>query len=286
MNYANIMTQFEDTGLLRPVTESAIFLPDGTEIPNKKALVFEDDGSYISTVGKKYKIIQNEEVFSHVAEALVDSNLDLEGLSVATSGSSNSGRHLAKLTLPSHLFETSKGDKTAMQILVRNSHDSTWKFSVDVGGFRMACANGQVWGDYLSAYSNLHTQNYAIERLTGHLDGMIDQFDTMGSQWIKMQGIKIDDNQAKAIILDYLNKKWATIEKKESYFESAKTTAPIELWMLWNNYKKEMGSTLWAMYNVLTDYGSHIGESINPAVLEVRRQENIFPTINNYLMAA
>ena len=42
-------------GLLREVESVDIFLPDGTKIADKKALLFKDTGEYVSTVGHKFK---------------------------------------------------------------------------------------------------------------------------------------------------------------------------------------------------------------------------------------
>ena len=286
--YNDLMDKFEVTGLLRTVKEVEIYMPNGEVIPNKKALMFEDDGSYISTVGKKYKVIQNEEVFSRVAESLVESGLDLEGVTVDYMGSANTGRHLAKVTFPNHTFTMSKmgqGDETALQQLFRNSHDGTWKFAAETGGFRYACTNGQVMGEYVQAYANMHTKGFNMDSLIHHLEHSLEDFDKMGDAWIRMQNIMLNETQVQDIILDYLGKKWETLDQKFKHFDAKTMTSAKELMLLWNNYRREMGPNLYAMYNVLTDYATHVGDSISPAVLTTRRSEKIIPAISQ-LMAA
>ena len=55
------------------------------------------------------------------------------------------------------------------------------------------------------------------------------------------------------------------------------------LWDKWNtHYRGALGSNLWAVYNTLTDWGTHIqSKSVNVAGIQQRRANQIQKIIND-----
>lgn len=263
--YNHIMEQFESQGLLRPVEEANLYTKEGGIIPDKKALRFADDGQYISTVGNRYHVIQNSELLSKLANSLVESDLKLKGIKVYHSQSVTGARNLVKITLPEHHFETAKGDITELQVLSRNSYDGSWKQVLDIGGFRVACANGQVWGDYMTAVSNRHTPSFDIGHMAEYLSHAIDAFKDMGKRWLKMQGIKIPQETAEDLILEYLGKRPLNKEDRELILTSGRAHAVQTLLESWATHKHDMGPNLFALYNTLTHHATHTEEYKSPA---------------------
>ena len=273
MQHSTIMNRIEKAGILRPVKTVEMFMPNGEVVPNKKAIVNADDESFVSVVGGAYNVIQNEEVFDRVATSLLKSNLDLTGLDVAADTSATCARQIVSFKLPAHQIETSKNDTTQMQIVVRNSLDGTWMFRTDVGGFRIACANGQVYGDFTNAYANRHTKNFNIEAL---LDGIVassEIFTNLGLEWARLANIDLTRDQAVDFFLQFLGKK---LKDKDQLLGSDRAATVHEVLGLWDDYSEEMGSTAYAAYNVMTDYASHVGEKKSIAdVIDVRQKQVI-----------
>jgi hypothetical protein len=300
---SEIMDQFEATGLTRKVIERPVFMfpeagerdvnsgrfkkQEGILIEDRKALVFEDDDTYISTVGAGYQVIQNEDVFSSLTDGLISSGLNLEGLEVIAHGT-NDARNMAMINLPNHAIFEGTPDETYMQIVARNSHNSSWKQSIDVGGFRIACTNGQVAGNIVPVYSNRHTASYEIERLSEYFDKSIDGFDKMGALWVRMQKTVITDVDAYAMILKYLNKTAAAelmISENVVLIEQFENQKRFkEVVTLWNKYKDIMGSNLYALYNAFTDDASHV-DSKKMAQAITDRQAKIIPALTHKLAA-
>jgi len=280
---SRLMESFEKTGLLRAVEEVAITLPDGSIVPDKKALIYRDDESYISTVGNRYTVIQNEEVMGRLSSSLVESNLNLKGFKVDHSSSSTTARNLIKITLPEHHIETSKGDSTLLQILARNSYDGSWKQMIDVGGFRMACANGQVWGDAMNAFDNRHTGNFDIAVMAEYLSHAIDVFKEMGAQWLTLQKKKLTKTQAEDAILYYLGKKIVDKDDRQRILTSERSTAVQAMLESWGSYKDELGSNAFALYNTFTQHASHVQDVTSPADAELIRGKQVHKAMSTVM---
>jgi len=278
-----LMGQFEKTGLLREVTTAELSLPNGNILTDKKAIVYADDDSYIATVGNRYQVIQNAEVMEKLANALAESDLNLKGASVNHSSSATCARNLIKVTLPEHNIETSKGDSTCLQILARNSYDGSWKQMLDIGGFRMACANGQVYGDIDKVCHNRHTQGYDVAMMAEYLSHAIDVFKEMGAQWLTMKKTKLTKTQAEDAILHYLGRRNLTKEDRESVLTSERATAVQSLLESWTSHKTDMGSNLFALYNTLTYHASHVDDLRNPADAQIIRGQLLTQAISPLL---
>ena len=275
-----LMSAFESTGLLREVKEVELTMPNGKLVPNKKALLYADDDSYISTVGNRYSVIQNEVVMEKLSSALIESGLNLKGFSVGHSSSFTHARNLVTITLPQHQIETSKGDATSLQLLSRNSYDGSWKQQLDIGGFRMACANGQIWGDMITAYSNRHTSRQSVIEMAEYLSHAIDVFKEMGTQWLTMKKSKLTKAQAEDLILEYLGKRVLNKEDRERILTSERSLAVQSMLNSWAEYKEELGSNAFALYNTFTSYATHVGDMKSPADSQVIRGNRIAKIIS------
>lgn len=252
-----IMTQIENHGLLRPVYEVPLLLPNGQEVPNKKAILFEDNDSYISTVGSSYEVISNESAFSSIADSLIQSGLNLEGMTTTVSSSKTKSRNLVHFHLPAHRLEVLEGDEVDLQIVARNSYDGSWKMSTDVGGFRIACANGQVRGDYRQSYSNRHTSSYDGNVMVDRMIESVNAFAELGKQWLEMTGNKITRDQAIDSILVYLGKKLKDGQTRHELIEAPRQTLLRSTIDKMDSYIDELGLNEYAVYNTMTDDATH-----------------------------
>jgi hypothetical protein len=251
-----IQDQIGSHEIFDKVETRPMFLEGGVEVPFKKAVVKSSDGTPVAVVGNKYRLIQTSEVMERFAESIDDSGLDTNGLSIDVSMSPNAIRNIVKFTFPEHSLETKKGDITNLQICNRNSHDGTWLSQIDVGGFRIACANGQVFGDFISAHKARHTTGISFDDMAEGLGHSIEMFEQAGERWIQYKRQKVNQEQGQNIVLDYLGKTFDTVEERVAILDR-KSGRRDQMIDKLEDYSKDMGRNVLAAYNTLTDDATH-----------------------------
>jgi hypothetical protein len=243
-----------DPIIMSTIREEPLFLKDGREVSNRKQLVRNVDDKMLSVVGKNYKLVQTETVVDRFATSIENSDLNIEGM---TASSSNwEIRSIIILRFPKHSIETRKDDPTELQLAARNSWDGSWPFKVDVGGFRIACANGQFDGDFISAFSSRHTRNLTFDGMVDGLDRSLEMFQSAGEKWLSYRKIKLKKDDAQLVLMEYLGKSFEDDEEKIAYLDR-KSARRDEIFEKMDNYGKDMGWNLLAAYNAMTDDASH-----------------------------
>ena len=257
------MNLIEDTigknEILDAVALKPLFLEDGDPVPFKQAVVKKSTGKPIAVVGNKYELIQTEAVINAFANCIDTSALDTNGLDIKVSQSPNAVRSIVKFTFPEHSIATGKDDNTHLQISLRKSHDGSWPTQIDVGGFRITCANGQVVGDFISAFRTLHTKRASFAGIKDGLGASIHMFEEAGSRWLEYKKTKINEEQGQDIVLDYLGKVYETEEDKWTALDRVSSRRDT-MFEKFGGYSKEMGRNVLAAYNTLTDDATHGSE--------------------------
>lgn len=108
-------------------------------VPDKKVIT-KDDGSYISTVGKNYSIIDNKNYFDTIIENLSDGGVDYEPKAVWVEG--NGKRTTMILKLPQFEMYSGTSEAMDMELRIRNSLDTTLAADTVLGFLRLICTNG------------------------------------------------------------------------------------------------------------------------------------------------
>lgn len=143
--------------------EAPLTLPDGTCVPDHKALLRGDDGSYLSTVGKGYKVVQ----FRDLAEAGMKAANDF-GAIWHTAGLL--GKNGVRGWLLADLGDFAVvGDRSPVKkyVLLHNAHDGTTAATLMNAATRVVCENtlGVALSERDGArWTIRHTAN-ALERL-------------------------------------------------------------------------------------------------------------------------
>lgn len=240
-------------GALQTVTMEDIFLAGGTHVPSKKAVVV--GGEPVAVVSPKYKLLHNEVAFSSLARAIETSGLDTTDLDIRISTANNGGRALAEFIFPAHEVVIGKTDVTQLRIVARNSYDLEWRYSTLAGGFRLACANGQVIGTYVDAYSGKHTPTLDVNKAADSLKVAANMFQQEGLTWVQMAKAPVSDQRAFNFLKRYMGvSSTMTIQECE---EKSPTVGIHRAWINWRNEKEILGSTFWALYNVLTNLATY-----------------------------
>ena len=175
-------------------------------------------------------------------EVILASNLDRTGMTKKIDQSHKGAKTIVTYTFPAHEIEIAPGDSVQLRIMVLNSYDGTWKFMSMVGAVRLACMNGQVVVDALSSYSAKHTSTLDTDVAIAKMETALEVYEA---------NVKIWQQYAKTGITN------ATATKIFEQVAGKSDRLQVLLEETFLKYKAEMGTTVWALFNTLTDWSSH-----------------------------
>ena len=267
--YQNLMSKIEDAGLLFNVIDQRVYLQDGTEVPNKRALINSNSGKIMSLVSDSYKVVTNEEIFTGFCKSIEASGLDITDAQVKVKQTDTGARNIVDFVFPAETIQV-RGDEsaTALQICALNSFDGSTRYITKAGGLRIKCLNGQVLGDIVGSYSSTHTANLNVDVGAQRVIEMIEQFNRASDYWSGMMETPVSVETAQKVIKQFLRIKDQETEKRNVRYETMMT--------LWNDYKREMGANVYALYNAMTHYVSHPFKTYNrPTEANIRQRDRI-----------
>ena len=121
------------------VDTAPVYLADGTLIPDRQAVVRQDTGAYLATVGSDYQVRQYDDAFSILDDAIRDS-----GVWIETAGALGRGERAWMLAnMESEIDILAKGgrDKVMGRFLVGSSHNSSQAHYGKLTLGRVVCNN-------------------------------------------------------------------------------------------------------------------------------------------------
>ena len=196
--------------------------------------------SLSSIVTDKYQIIQHRDVYSAVANKLMDLNIPI-------SGRLDNGNDYVKADLifgdnQYNIKDDAKGIKLGIRVI--NSYNKKTSFRLEMYGYRIICQNGMSFGDKMG-----------VRELTFHT-GSEKTYDMIAETTAKFVTDVINSNKK---LQDYVSKMMADstdyqtalsiieklITRKKHYDEMKKLL------------EKKSAPTRWDIYNAVTDYVSH-----------------------------
>jgi hypothetical protein len=269
-----------------------------SRIPNKLALVRDDNIESLGVVSDSYQIAQHPDAFRTVERIIADSELDLTGVERTISVSHGGARAYAIYSLPAHTIETDKGDPSALQISARNSFDGSWCFHVDIGSVRMICTNGQVFIEDFAMFKSKHTRGLNMAHAARKLSNAVEVYANEVERWKEWKQTGVTSARAFMIFGKVANCK---------AINSFHTTNPLDLLeepeiyrnktlvRLWDHYRanerKALGSNLWAVYNTVTHWATHTPATKstaqkNIAAIKVKRQDTVRSVFKELALAA
>ena len=230
----------------------------------KRVIYNQQNNKLINVVGSKYKLeYQPTECINIVEEMLVNSGLDLTGLTRRYDQSHDGGRYLTCYSLPAHAFDIGNGDENIPEVIHRNSGDGSWPFTIEAAVNRGVCANGQVLLDPWATYTAKHTRSLNPLHGAAKIAQCISTLDREKERWAAWKQESISDMEAFKIFAKAAKFKVDPVMTLQEIF-SSKTwlngrTKDIKF--LWNQYiNKEvpaLGSNEWAVYNAMTHWSTH-----------------------------
>ncbi|MGH7405450.1 MAG: DUF932 domain-containing protein, partial [Candidatus Methylomirabilales bacterium] len=210
---------------------------EGAQAPDFHAVVREDTGAVLGIHRGSYKLVPNRAIFEPFEEAITQSGIALEGISVQE-GIAYAGRTVVReYTFPAVTLEPRVGDVVEFKMKVVNSYDATNAFRALMGGRRRLCLNGMVGQEQHALAYARHTNGFSSQRAVDGIRKAMERYLALDGEWKRWAGRPI------------------TAEAAGQVFEAMPGSNPRRLEVLTQAWKAEVaaaGPTVWALYNALT----------------------------------
>ncbi len=258
-NATKVLDGIAESGAFFDVKAEEVYLANGTAIRDRVAVTRADTGECVGLVGRKYKIVTNEEVFTSFVHSLDRSGLDLAGATIDTSFSWAGARTFSQIVLPAHQFTVGdSADTQAIRIIAKNAYDGSTKFNVQAGAYRFVCTNGMVFGDRLASYASKHTHGLDLKVAADSVAMVLETAMNAKDKWEKMIGVKCTPAQAYyCFALASRNVKAAQEGMPKEYEDWS--PAMRKMMDIWTNNSQILGLNAWALFNSLTEFATHWG---------------------------
>lgn len=153
-------------------------------------------------------------------------------------------KHALRLTAPdAYTVTTSRGDRAAVQVLLRNSHDGTSSYQLRAGVYRFACLNGLVVGDDFEDFRIGHKRG-ARDEIIDAAFRVVGQFPEVADGVQSMAGTELDRAEQMAFAEAALQLRWTPSEG------DAAKAPPIEPEQLLRARRAtDTGADLWSVFN-------------------------------------
>jgi len=238
------------------VVEGKPMTIQGTNIvvPNKVANVRNTDGAVLGVVGSRYKVIQNDEMFSF-ADFLLDAGAQFE-----TAGSLRGGEVVfAAMEIPSEHIEI-KGDngQTKSYLVLANGHNGLFPFRALVTPVRVVCMNtlNAALGSAKTSFTIRHTAKIEgkiaeAKRALGITHKVMDEF-RVGAENLILK--KMTEKDAIRVITSVFP--LSEDEKREKKVFSDRAAQTIAIWKNAENLEG-VRETAWGVWNAIGEYLDH-----------------------------
>lgn len=144
-------------------------------------------------VSDKYQLIRTDKVI----EVFQDNGLQVVGQSFGKP------RNQENIGFQKHLtaFSDDKYNigEEQLQLLLKNSHNGTSSFQLDLGCFRFACANGLVVGSSESSVSIRHTKN-ALDKLDKAIQYQLDRLPYIATKIIDFKNYQVEPDKLPVLV--------------------------------------------------------------------------------------
>ena len=245
-------------------------------IPNRVASIREDTQDVLGIHSLKYKGVNFKDGIDRCRDIIIKSDLADDSIIEEIRVTPNSKQCIVTYVLPNILIHTPDGDQAELMIVMANSFNGVWAFSIRVGLRLMACLNGMLSNTDGLIYKSRHNQrlnlDHAVSVISNSLPILYDQTE-LWRDWLKYRCYNEDVlkvigtaannqyliNNCDALPEFILNEKEVIRSKNISH-----------LWNAWQKYQTTFGSNMWALYNALTDWSTHIETKKSGSVASIR----------------
>ena len=137
---------------------------------------------------------------------------------------------------------------------MRSSLDGSWVHSLQILPIRLLCSNGMVGVDsnYKLIFNFKHTTGFTADMIRDKVLIGQESFQSLQTWFESLSNAEVTTDDVKALLKQTLFKKQA---QKDAELKENKTFN----WMMEQFLRetKDLGMTMWAVYNMLTHYATH-----------------------------
>jgi len=270
---------FEDNAKIKRIPlfafdEDQYGIGNQVKLNNYSGLYNESLGEVLQSrpIADTYKLVPHESLFFEQAKILDQTDLPKQNIRVVdklVNGGLQAQRtiYYDDLSVP----VSNSRDIVKARIDVFNSVDTSWAFQVFSGAYRDLCRNTLVFGGEKSYHQKKkHTLNLSPSAMVQKAGLGLSMWHHQKDLMLNWRGVEITDQQ----FADML-KETICIKKSKSAqvgINPVNETKMNYLLQLFDEEKKELGSTLWGAYNALTHWSTHTDHQVsryNPETLKI-----------------
>ncbi len=243
----------------------------------------------VRPVSRHYALIPHDTLFGKQAALLAESPLPTDNVSVVDRIYGN-GKRVHRTVMFNDLntetrTRTGQIDLVKCRMDIFNSVDLSWAFQVFSGAYRDLCRNSLVFGGQKSYHQRkIHKGHIDVDAMMKKAEVGLDMWTNQRDQMEVWQNSHCSE-------FDLLRMLKATICRKNT--RAAKLDENLAInerklnWLL-ERFKEEtpeLGSTLWAAYNALTHYSTHLpniqARNSNRELVATRRADEVRTVIES-----
>lgn len=274
---------YSEYAKIRRVPVEAIipnYEPDGTETHQPEpmkgfhALYNTATGHILNVrpVGASYNLVPHDILFSKQAELMGTSNLPTGNIQVIDRLHEGGLRAHRTVLFNDLVRDVGRdGDAVRCRMDIFNSVDMSWAFQVFSGAYRDLCRNTQVFGGQKAYHQKRrHTANLSPEALIGKASMGLGMWNDNCALMDRMTEVSLDERTFARILADTLCKKTGAAQDAG---QGSQVNERLLNYLLhrFREEKPELGSTMWAAYNALTHWSTHVREEYEDEDGKVQR---------------
>ena len=199
----------------------------------------------IHSHGDHYQLIPYEDILSGLSDSLDSYGVNLKGASIQFDVADTLSRMRLRVMFGdesefgSHTMQYNTDDKLQFGIELVSSYDASIVFKLQTMFLRLICDNGMKSTESFNSSIRRHTTNFDIQTAFDKLKGLNQSFKNLSDRFEVYQSVKLTQGD--------VNKLFKSFSKGSAGKEH----------LLNNVFEKKKFTTLWDVYNALTNYSSH-----------------------------
>ena len=222
-----------------------------------------------------YKLVSHKEVYDAVCEAVEESNISKDYK--ITLGTMRDGAQFrGEIIFDDLIIEPVVDDVIKYRLRFWNSYDGSLSIGIMCDGLRLWCLNGCTTPDTIAGYRAKHTSNINIKGMGKSIGHSLDMFHNNRDVYKRMAETKLVYTNMEDRLMNFCFYKTASgkIKLNEKRFADIKFCIDKNINIL--------GCNLWALYNGLTQWATHI-ENPNGYHSGISREREIHSYMSNAL---
>jgi hypothetical protein len=255
------------------------------QIPKKYALIRDDNKECLGVVSPRYNVRNYNDLVSKVNTAMVEAN----GGNLTEHITVNDWTNPSGSKFKRDVYFWDKGipvkdnysEKTVPHLRIYASYDSTWAEQIIFGSVYVLCMNGMVRPTWSFNVYNRHNTNKTTDYSVQMFKDGLEAQNQLGEELFKQIQRKVTN-----VEVEHLFKN--TLAKVSRIFDtnSFSDRTIIILGDLWNKYRSNYGSNLFAVYQAVTEWSSHPITRGSRELVKRKREQQVVDMLNsNYWLA-